>query len=81
MVRVTYGRGLCGDPQTAQDVPLVADGPEGHLLMCALSATREDGDVTQGDGRDFQPGARGSQFTLPVGEQGWLSWVNRAGTV
>ena len=68
ILKVTHSRCQRGDSQSAQHVSLVADGPQRNHVHGALSRTRQDGDVAQRYGRDFLPGSRGVQFTLPVQE-------------
>lgn len=51
--------------QATQDVSPLADGPQGDLLHAALGQARQDGDVTQRDGRDLHPGAGQLDFALP----------------
>jgi len=65
-VCVAHSRVLCSDPHPAQDIPLLTDGPHWNLLQAALSHTRQDGDVRQGDRRDLLPGAPEADLTLPV---------------
>lgn len=61
-----HGRVISCYPQTTQHIPLLTDGPQRNLLHAALSQTREDGDVTQRDGRNILPRSSESDLTLPV---------------
>lgn len=61
-----HGRVISCDPQTTQHIPLLTDGPQRNLLHAALTQTWQDGDVTQGDWRNFLPRSSESDLTLPV---------------
>lgn len=66
---MTHGRRQCGDSQSAEHVSLVADRPQRNHVHADLRCTRQDGDVTQGDGRNLLPRSGGRQLTLPVHEE------------
>lgn len=63
---LSHRRVLGADTQTTQDISLVAEGPDGHLLHPALGQARHQRDVSQRDGRDLLPRTSQRDLTLPV---------------
>lgn len=65
--KLAHRRVVGADAQAAQHVALVADRPDGDLLHPALGQAGHQRDVTQGDGRDLQPGASHGDLATPAG--------------